>query len=947
MQIKVFLSSSYAEEMLINRDLFRAELLARFNIISGQIGASTYFVDYEYGIPHNTSEDTVIRICASSVRESDLFFCILGRNYGHQIKIRHLPEDLCNLAVDFGYRSVSEKISILELEILTALSAHPERSIFFIQQLPERDQEMDRLLDFLREHSHNLYPFSGRHELTELALQKFSAHGCMASAVARESDLNHQRFFAKKLRYYIPQETIQKELDNYVESDSTQVLILEGVPSAGKTVAVADWVRKNQGREDLKVFSWFQEVDAGIFSTALLHLLEQSGRSTNQCFYQEDSIFLFHQVLKDHYPQKRVYLLDGLDDVGELDAVSWLITALNPSVKLILTKRVSTPGTFWSQDTRVLTLHPITHHALIHQIYLLEGKQLEYPNIRELLESICGAWSLRQVSAVIQHFLRVVKYVPAVSTAEFDQQRQAVQLYLQDLSGEAQLFQAQKRYLERLIPTERLERGIALLACSERGLSQDELRNLMCGEPDVLYHFYFLLDMDEDLYRWPLYTQQELLLEMNPVQKQDMREQLVEYFLCVDDDRAQIELCYQYVRLGWTTRLLRLLSSVRTWRIIESNSSLYFDELASALTPEDWDELIVGWKERLNCQPETYSEQDIFSVYTVLVDLRKLKDACEIMQLLVRRGGDFLSLASYHQNLATVYDDLDNACAVDHIDLALRYLHQSTTTLSVQNEIDTYLTAAYIYSHFGKMLPQWEGQHGRVERKIVRLIDHTIVLAESHFASNKILLSLNYHNIAYACWQMHWLDRGAVYIQKALNQNSPDIHSNANDWYIKAMIYLDLFRETGQSSLLEEAEQAIEQCNQIHEEILEKKPLACYRFQLVEVYNGWAQILNEKQAFSASIQMIDKAVKLESQNKDAVDYYLTCYHAGLFRMRAYDASPDPVLLKEGLRFARMAREEALRCQDSADAQDTLADIDLLIRELSARGSSHGLTEMSV
>ncbi len=142
MQIKVFLSSSYTEEMLINRDLFRAELLTRFNIISGQI-------------------------------------------------------------------------SVLELEILTALFVHPERSIFFIQELPERDREMIRLLGFLREHSHNLYPFSERYELTELTLQEFSTHGDMASA--------------------------------------------------GKTVAVADWVRKNQGRENLEVFSRFQEVDAGIF----------------------------------------------------------------------------------------------------------------------------------------------------------------------------------------------------------------------------------------------------------------------------------------------------------------------------------------------------------------------------------------------------------------------------------------------------------------------------------------------------------------------------------------------------------------------------------------------------------------------------------------------------------------------------------------------------------
>ena len=41
----IFLSSCYDKDMRVNRELFRSELLARFNIISGALGINTYLID--------------------------------------------------------------------------------------------------------------------------------------------------------------------------------------------------------------------------------------------------------------------------------------------------------------------------------------------------------------------------------------------------------------------------------------------------------------------------------------------------------------------------------------------------------------------------------------------------------------------------------------------------------------------------------------------------------------------------------------------------------------------------------------------------------------------------------------------------------------------------------------------------------------------------------------
>ena len=936
MPYKVFLSSCYTKEMQINRDLFRAELLARFNIISGQIGENTYLVDFEYGIPYNTPEKEVIDICVSNVRTADLFFCILGKQYGHMVKIRDLPSDLKNLAVDFGYRKIYEKISVLELEILTALFYYPDRSVFFLQGFLKRDKELDRLLHFLEKQKCNILMFNEEKKLLDIAVKAFSLCSKF-SAIEANKNLNqeHQKLFARKLRYYVPQKEIQNELDRYVNSDSTQMLIIQGAEGVGKTTALANWILQNQSRKDLDIFSWFQEVDTEILSTALLQFLNRSGISTEKCYYQEDCIFLFHQMLKSHYSNKRVFILDGLDDINEVDPISWLVTSLDPSVKLILTTRISDFRISELGDSYSIEVSPVSHKDVIRQIYQLEGKQLEYPNICKFLESVCRTWTLKQISVIIQHFLRVIKYDPTISKDKIEQRHHSILEYLELLSKPGYLFKDLIQYMSKIVPAEQINHSIDLMICSERGLSLQEISDL-CDNPGILYQFYFLLEISEDLYRLPLDTEKELLHQIDSTKEEILRKQLVKYFCQIDNDRARIELCYQYVKLRWTEPLISLLSSVKVMSVIEANSSLYFNELASALTTDQWNKLIQRWELDLHQQPDKYSEQEINAIYTTMTDLGKIRNACGVMNLLVKRGGDNFSLASYHQNLATLYDDLDDIQAVEQIDMALEYLDQSEQDAFIQNKIDTCLAAATIYSHFQNVLPQWRNKQKEINQQVEGFIDQAINLTDLSLKSNAMLRSLSYHNIAYTCWQMNWLDRATIYIEKALDLHSPNVHSYADSLYLKAMVFLDRYFDTQQQRLISEAKDAIEQCYQKHMSIIEKYPIDHYKFQLVNVYDAWAQILCQIGEFSESIKKIDEAISLEKLDEDAVEHYLTCYHSASFRLCAYDNSPEPILLKEALEFAQDAKEDALRYPDSADAKDALLKINTLIEEIKSR-----------
>jgi len=72
-EIKLFLSSTFDEEMQIQRDYFRNEISAELNQIVGQTGANLFLYDYELGISKDEIFSNVLDICFDKINESDYF----------------------------------------------------------------------------------------------------------------------------------------------------------------------------------------------------------------------------------------------------------------------------------------------------------------------------------------------------------------------------------------------------------------------------------------------------------------------------------------------------------------------------------------------------------------------------------------------------------------------------------------------------------------------------------------------------------------------------------------------------------------------------------------------------------------------------------------------------------------------------------------------------------
>ena len=84
---QIFLSSCFDPDMQKNRELFRGDLVARFNECSGCYGTATFITDFEYGIPDGLTAEEIMDVCISHVKKADLFMCILGDRYGYPILI--------------------------------------------------------------------------------------------------------------------------------------------------------------------------------------------------------------------------------------------------------------------------------------------------------------------------------------------------------------------------------------------------------------------------------------------------------------------------------------------------------------------------------------------------------------------------------------------------------------------------------------------------------------------------------------------------------------------------------------------------------------------------------------------------------------------------------------------------------------------------------------------
>ena len=941
MERKVFLSSSYDESMLLNRELFRADILARFNMISGVRGINTYLIDFEYGIPKGTSQETVIKICVENILISDMFICILNDKYGHKVKISELNSDVKETVIKYGYRSVDEEfVSVLEIEILTALRYIPQKSTFLLYDYNCLTGDIKRLVSYLRLNNIKINMFTDVNSLATITVNEFRKIMCFSNENAlNELQIYQNRYLARKLRYYVSMDIIVQKIDDYVNSDFNKVLIIEGKENSGKSMALAAWMSENVNNTDYDIYEWNCEIGEDILSNALLRLMDESGIDVSGCFFQEDSIFLFIKTLKENIGKKRVYILDGLYMLREIDSFGWIYTDLDPSVKLIISRRISDNKTI--ESFKLIRTEKIDNNLLLKNIYCKEGKMLEYSKICLYLESICSGWDLRQLTQGIHQFLRVVRYNQIENEYNF------IQHYLSNIRDEYGVFIHQCNYLSTFISLSQIKKNIALITLSERGLSESEIFDLTNGNSNIIYQFYFILNLNEDLYNFPEYIRNNFNNELTDETKREVRTVLADYFSNIDDDgRAVIEYCYQLYMLEEKDELKKLLGNITIWRIIESNSSLYPCVFINKLTDKDWKSIIFVWKKQIKNDNFQFTEKELYSIAQCMYDLGRIRDVVAIFRILVSRGGNNLSLLSYYQHMASCLEELEDEEALQCADKAVNCLNYLNDEIYVQSRIDTYMEAAVVYAHMLKIKENLQKNKEVIIKKIEDWTTEAIKLSEDMWIYYPEYTAANYHRVAYIYHDLGKNDVALKYVEKAINQR--DISEElVNSMLLKAQIIQEQYIESsdcnynmgvlqidkdGDANILYNAIDTIVECHSVFIKIKDKIVNSADKKILGNIYTTWAMILYLQDEWEKAIEINNLAIEVEKNDEEIIDFYLTCYHSGLFYERAFNQTGEMKYGEFALVYAKKAIDEIYKTTELR-IEDDLKDIQQLIQRI--------------
>ena len=903
-------------------------------------------MDYEYGIPAGTPITDVIDLCISSVKQSNLFFCILNSRYGKPVPFVSLTEKQKELVLNAKHDS-KDAISVLELEILAA-EAFGIPSVIFIQDKKDREPRLEELISSLIEQHFEMVHFSGIEELADKAqvffMKFFSNTGCTVFDHDYYLETALAQLIARKLRYYCHNERITSQLNDYVLEGKEKPLQIFGKPGSGKTTCLLNWLVENQQRSDIVIVKWFSEVGPKNSLGALKLLLDQVGIDIDRFNFEEEAIIALHDFWGKPHDICYVFLIDGAEDLVDTKGfLGQLLSAdLSANVRVIVS-RASPPKNQIDFSAINIAIQPVECEALIETIYRKEWKQLEYSSIKHTAIEL-NAVEPHLIILIMQQALREIRYINRFE----DKKTSPKQIILDRLfaiRSEWDIFIAQKEHLEAIQFPWDIVSSFSLIACSEKGLTIKELSEIIGETPHFVYQFYFILTTDEDLLSLPDTIKTKLLDDIPSEDLMRYRSLLVQYFTVHQSDRATIERYYQMTELNDYKGAAEIVQDLCQWRIIKINSTKPFLSKV-LLTRNEQQQTLAAWQKEITASPNKYSEKDKYTAAVSAQEMGFLEEAAMFMQtLIMEANSDLISKASYLQNLADIHDEMDDISAVDDIAASIDCMLQVADQFTAQQMIDVYRAAAEIGSHFAFAETQNAFAFEKpLAEKAKEWIDKVTNLTEREGNKSVYLRNLSYHGVAYSYYNLGEYFLAYKWIQKAVLFSRDGLLNDelVDDLFQKAQICLEWYRENMDNQRLDEADSAITEAASLAQNEAHNWSDYEKRSIVSKILNTWGDILCEKgndlqadkteaeRRFEQAINKMKEAISLDLENH-ATDLYMSYYNIAIYYYNAMQVTKKDYF-NEGIYYAKLAKKEAERA-NNAQSDFDMADIFMLLAQL--------------
>lgn len=500
-EINIFLSSTFDNEMIANRDKFRNEITAKLNAIAGQANILVYFKDFELGIPAGTEPLDVIEVCLDAISTSNYFIGLIGNSNGTLVKdfldIENISKSKYYKSIDFA---IHNNMTVLELEFYYALKRNVKSYFFF-----DSKSSNYHIVKWLLKHEQNIKGFSNTESLINDFIKVFRADfNYKYDNVFRESiqERNSNIIAANKLRYYVANENAIRSINYYIKEPSNKALLILSESGWGKSTLLFDWINsdKEKNLSGWQEYYYFPE-NYYVYLEEFLYSVLCDIDNKNNKNYADYYVDLSSEIQKVEYFEKIIgdlsfqciFIFDGLDKLLSRNGINPLTIIpkrINKNTKIIITSSVL------SSESNLI-VHKLSHCDclnLIKNFFTKEGKILIYEKYKNVFSSRID----KEVSPL---FIRLLLSEICI-TAKYDNIESVLDSYLISFNETKNPY---IKYVERLNTyfknedKEPFKDILVYLFISKNGLTESDLSKLIESNKikDILNIVYFELQKND------------------------------------------------------------------------------------------------------------------------------------------------------------------------------------------------------------------------------------------------------------------------------------------------------------------------------------------------------------------------------------------------------------------------------------------------------------------
>lgn len=724
--IRVFISSTF-RDLTEERTYLVNKVFPVLRNMASQRNVTVVPVDLRWGITSEQDEKMtysakVVSQCLHEVDNSHPFFIgITGQRYGWCPRTEELGGiDVPQSSQKWISTCLDGEMSVTELEMQYAVWRNPQPAYagFYIKDCkaePDSHVALERLKNTIRReadhHGYEVHDFHTPEELGQFLTDDFKRLLDLLFPEEGNNPLQRMRaaqraFLASRRRWYVPIDDSFAQLDAFLYGENN-IMAVVGDSGLGKSSLMANWLSKVIDERKTKTVYHFVSINQNRshYQTVVDHLIADicdiyqlptpiTNEDEDTTTPDSAATSLYNLCFSIPPDKPLLIVIDGLNQVSDGEdsyLLRWLPYTFPSQVHILLT---STPerDIIRTLEKRGCSFIHLKHlykrqqRELAEKYLIAHGKRLEQKFLNKIVAHKCNSNTL-----ILRSLLDEL-----ICFGDFEHLEDRIDYFLASENAE-DFFQRVLTRIEKEFHTLPVNRILALIAFSQRGMGETELQDIVGGiRPIDWSQFYSVVSNITIIQSGLIGFSHQMLHNAAIIRygdlEQETRESIIDFFKDTHQSRAYDELAHQYFTLRQLPNLYNLLRRFPVfehlytsgehllytyWFLLEheyENSNWDTDEYKgfySFLGLYPWTEKQAHIFHHLGMFYDKYFNYDVFDQYDLLsidffnrayeIMLKKVgKDNIDIGHISLSLGLKLMHVEKYDEATHYIHDGFNN-----------------------------------------------------------------------------------------------------------------------------------------------------------------------------------------------------------------------------------------------------------------------------------------------